>query len=341
MKSWFKMIIFVFFTLALGFMWFLFELNIPVSWKEADLIFFEVQEGEGVKEISAHLTEKQLIRSDFVFRTYVWLLQSEEKMKAGEYVFKKTQSSRDIAMDFIRGEKIINERSIKIIEGWTNKEIAEYLEKEGVVSAGDFLKLAETPDTRDFLPNETYDFLQGKPKNAGLEGYLFPDTYRIFKKTQAEDIIKKMLNNFDKKIIPELRTEIQRQGKTLYEVLTLASIVEEEGQTTEDRKKIAGIFWNRLEIGKPLESDATINYVTGKKTTIPNGNDLATESFYNTYKYSGLPPGPISNPGLESILATIYPDTTDNLYFLNTPDGAVIFNTTYEAHLKSRAEYYP
>ncbi len=168
---------------------------------------------------------------------------------------------------------------------------------------------------------------------------MFPDTYRIFKNATAQDIIEKMLDNFDQKISSELRTEISKQNKSIFDIITLASIVEKELSADEDRAIAADIFYRRMEIGMPLQSDATVNYVTGKKETRPSVDDTHTDSLYNTYQNRGLPPGPISNPGLSAIKAVIYPKANNYYYFLTTEEGDVIYSRTNDEHAENKAKY--
>jgi len=169
---------------------------------------------------------------------------------------------------------------------------------------------------------------------------LFPDTYRVFRDASISDIVKKILDNFNQKLTSELRFEIKSQGKNIHQILTLASILEKEVSTDQDRKLVAGIFYKRLELGMPLQADSTVNYVTGKDSSRASAKDLEIDSPYNTYKYRGLPPGPISNPGISSILAAIYPSSNNYLYFLTTPDGQVIYNETHDQHVIDKAKYY-
>jgi len=226
------------------------------------------------------------------------------------------------------------EVEIKFIEGWTIEEMDGYLAKNGLIETGDLVNYS-----KKFI-QKNYFFLVDKPAKASLEGYLFPDTYRIYRQTTAEEIAKKALNNFDAKLTRELRQEIKKQKRTIFEVLTLASIVEKEMFGYENRQKVAGIFLKRLDAGMPLQSDATINFITKKGLTRPSLADLAVDSLYNTYKYSGLPPGPIGNPGIEAINAAIYPVETLFWYFLTTEDGQIIFSKTHEEHLANQGKYF-
>jgi len=182
--------------------------------------------------------------------------------------------------------------------------------------------------------------LADAPAGASLEGYLFPNTHFISAETTEEDLVRKLLQDFDVKLSSDLRNEIASQGKTIFETVTLASIIEREVPQDKDKKMIADVFRKRLAIGMALQSDATVNFVTGKNKAQPSLADLAIDSPYNTYKYRGLPPGPISSPGLASIKAVIYPTPNQYYYFLTTLDeGEVIYGVSYEDHLANKAKY--
>jgi len=144
----------------------------------------------------------------------------------------------------------------------------------------------------------------------------------------------------ENKMSADFLAEINRQKKTVHEILTLASILEKEVSTENDRKIVADIFYKRLEIGMALQADSTVNYASGKSVPRASGKDLETDSPYNTYKYKGLPPGPICNPSLSAIKAAIYPAKNDYWYFLTTPDGKVIYSKTHDEHVKAKAKYY-
>lgn len=250
------------------------------------------------------------------------------------------------------------EKTVRFIEGWTNKEIAQYLEKQGLWSTeevlevigfpqADYSRAADGPLPLDF--SERYDFLKDKPTSRGLEGYLYPDTYRVFaaSSTPAELVIK-MLDNLDKRLTPKMREDIASQGRTVYEIMTMASILEREApinyQTgdNEDARIISGIFWNRIKVGQALQSCASLAYILGVNKPQYSAEDTAVESPYNTYKYRGLPPGPISNPGILAIEAAIYPTKTSYNYFL-TPAGTneIIYASTYQEHLNNKYKYLP
>ncbi len=241
------------------------------------------------------------------------------------------------------------ETQVTIIEGWSNAEIAAYLEKQGLFSKDDFLTAIKKFDTSEYplikLPSDTPTGAQSK-----LEGYLFPDTYRFAKDATPEDVIDKMLANFSNRVKSlNVNATTKYNDLTLYQIITLASIIEKEsgGQGSgsgdlslqDERDLVAGVFYNRLEIGQALESDATVNYVTGKDSPAASASDIQVTSAYNTYRNPGLPPGPICNPSLGSIKAALKPAQSDYLYFLHKqPSGKVIFSKTFEEHKRAKAE---
>jgi UPF0755 protein len=177
-----------------------------------------------------------------------------------------------------------------------------------------------------------YDFLKDKPENLSLEGYLFPDTYLIEKKESLENIVKIILNNFDKKLNQNLRDEIKKQNKGIFEIITMASLIEKEVINYEDKQIVSGILWKRIKAGVPLQVDASVVYALNAKKEKISIEDTKINSPYNTYKYRGLPLGPICNPGLESIKAAIYPKETNYWYYLSKPSGETVFSKTLEEH---------
>lgn len=298
---------------------------------------FLIEPGQGVKQISQNLYEQELIKDKFYFEVYVWLKDWEGGLQAGEYVLNKNMSIKEIARRLSGGEATGQELSVTIIEGWDRPDVDKYLTESKIIVAGEFLE-----NTIIISNNERteWNFLADAPASATLEGYLFPDTYKIYKDATVNDVIKKMLNNFNSKLTAQMRQEIKKQGKTIFEVITLASIIEKEVMNSEEMKMISDIFLKRLKIGQGLESDATVNFITGKGVTRPSLEDLAIEHPYNTYKHRGLPPGPIANPGINAIKAAIYPTPNQYYYFLTTSEGEVIYSVTYEEHLKNRRMYY-
>lgn len=276
---------------------------------------------------------------------------------------KVTQQRKKV----VQPVKKVEEVKITTIEGWTLKDISAYLEKQGLVKASDFEKQQYQVSAVD------YPILNSVPAKQGLEGFLFPDTYRITKGSTSLDIIKRMLDNFNLKFakmevvvnknkdryvipgfenlkLPDPITGVPTTGLSLYQVVTLASIVEKETGSVgdsagsqrllEERKTVAGIFYNRLSINQALESDATLNYVTGGGRAQATEQDLALNSPYNSYKYPGLPPGPIGNPSLSSLLAVINPIQSNYFFFLHKqPTGEVMYSKTFEEHVRKKQQY--
>lgn len=247
------------------------------------------------------------------------------------------------------------EIQVTIIEGWSNQQIAEKLASSGMFSEADFLNALKQFDL------SPYALVLDKPSGTGLEGYLFPDTYRFAKNSTPEDVIRKMLSNFVERMrsidivesesnytIPgyenlEVSGGDHKAGLSLYDILTLASIVEAESGSSsnmslaEERALIAGVFYNRMLIGQGLESDATVNYITGKNDPGVSIKDTEINSPYNTYRYAGLPPGPIGNPSLGSIQAVLRPTKSEFYYFLHKqPSGEVQFSKTFAEHIQKK-----
>jgi UPF0755 protein len=232
------------------------------------------------------------------------------------------------------------EKTIRVIEGWRNSDIAKELVAQGLTSSSDFTKATWYDYSSQF------DFLKDKHKGIDLEGYLYPDTYRVYASSTADEIIVKMLTNFDNKLTPQMRADIKAQGKTINEIITMASIIEKEAPISyqtgklDDAKIVSGIFWNRIKSGQALQSCATLAYILGVNKPQYSEADTRIDSPYNTYQNPGLPPGPIANPGILAITAAIYPIKTNYNYFL-TPSGSkeLIFSRTYDEHLRNKNKY--
>ncbi len=296
---------------------------------------FTIKNGDSVQQIAASLQNENLISDVNFFKFYIWQKKIGGKLQAGSYELSPLMSIPEIASLFIEGKIKSNEVLVTIPEGFSNKEIGARLAENGLIEKGDFINFNETSS----LDLSSYEFLQDKPENTGLQGYYFPDTYEYYRNSTTEEIAKKMLDNFDRKLSQELREEIKKQDKTIFETLILASIIEKEAGFAEDMGKVSSVFHNRLEIDYPLESDATINYITESGRSKSTYEDLEIDSPYNTYKYAGFPPAPICNPGLNAINAAIYPEETSYFFFLTPPDRKAIFSETYAEHLKNQSKY--
>lgn len=263
---------------------------------------FSIEKGEGSKEIGMHLEEQRFIRSSTAFRFYVLATFAFHTLKAGDYELSSSMSLPEIAQKIASGD--IAKQTLTIIEGWNRNDIAQYLQEQGI------------PGGKELAGSQYAD----------LEGYLFPDTYIVKKEAILEDVITIMRETFDKKA--------ENPSK---DIVTMASLIEKEVRSQEDKRMVSGILWKRLKIGMPLQVDATITYLTGKER-VSNG-DTKIDSPYNTYRYRGLPIGPIANPGLESIQAALNPQESPYLYYLSSSEGKTIFSKTLEEHNKAKAKY--
>lgn len=341
-RAWWK-VLFVLFLIGLIFTLAIFarEVYAPhASYRDGKQV--EIAQGMGLREIAAHLEREGVIRSQWAFVLYVAMRGDVTKLKPGTYEFSEMPISR-IVDDLVAGGA--RTRVITIPEGWTVKDIRAYLVRENFFSepiVSSFAIGTASPSIEERFP-----FLKDRPPGADLEGYLFPDTYHVWSDAKPDIVTGKMLENFGRKITPVLVSDIAKQKHTLHEVVVMASMIEKEVRSDDDRRLVSGILWKRLELGMPLQVDATIVYVkkqqlanplpvTSAKITI---EDTRIDSPYNTYKNRGLPFGPIANPGMSAILAAAYPTESPYLYYLSTPDGRTVFSKTMEEHNIAKAKY--
>lgn len=319
--------------------WYNFRLNNgPVN---AMTSSFKVESGLGKSAIADQLVKKNIIDSVLAFKIYFYL-HSSKNILAGDYVFEKNSKLKDVIFQLENGTVTDKESSVLIREGLNAKEINDYLKSKNYLKDDSFLILAQTK-IKD-LPKDltNYSFIGLLPASATLEGYLFPDTYRMYKDFTAKDLIKKMLANFDYKLnnTPELKAAVISSIRPFNEIIIMASILEKEVRTETDMKIVSGLFWDRIKIGQALQSCATLGYILGVNKAQYSYEDTLIESPYNTYRNPGLTPGPISNPGLKSINAAINPTKTDYNYFLSRPDtGETVFSVTLEEHNAAKAKY--
>lgn len=306
------------------------EIYSPQRADSAESKLFSIEKGQNLFQIAENLEQEGLIKNRLLFDFYVILKGKQRKLPAGKYELSPAMSVSQVAQIIVFGKTY----QIKIVipEGLTIKQIVEILAANRLTNE-DISKFR----AKDF--NDGFEFLKDAPAESSLEGFLFPDTYYIEPERETEETIKIFLDNFDKKLTSELREEIKKQDKKIFEIITMASLIEKEVLTLSDKKLVSGILWKRLKTGMPLQVDATISYVTGKKTARVSYDDLQIDSPYNTYKYRGLPPGPISNPGIESIEATIEPKDSLFWYYLSTPEGETIFSKTLQEHNVAIARY--
>jgi UPF0755 protein len=282
-------------------------------------VLVTIEEGSTLAEIAGRLKDMDVIRSSWWLQNFVRMIGGGDKVVAGDYFFSTPRSLLGVAKIIIRGEYGLFPTRVTVPEGASTIDMVDIFTKEfGRFDASEFLALA-----RD------------------KEGYLFPDTYFFLPNVRAQEIVRAMEENFYKKVfaLDELQEKVKKFGKPWKDVIIMASLLEKEARDMETRRTIAGILWKRLDIGMPLQVDAVFLYINGKNSYQLTLNDLATSSPYNTYKYKGLPPGPIDNPGIDAIIAAVTPIESDYLYYLSDRHGNTYYAETFEEHKKNRRLY--
>ncbi|MDD4989249.1 MAG: endolytic transglycosylase MltG [Candidatus Pacebacteria bacterium] len=275
-----------------------------------------IHSGDSLTQVTASLKKEGIVRSSFVLNNVMIFGNRERGAISGEYIFTKPVSVFTIAKRIGTGDFGFPLKRLTIPEGMTIAQIASSVSPSFFhFNKGEFLTLT-----------------------SGQEGYLFPDTYFFPTNVTTENVIKTLSDNFDKKT-SSLKADVLISGKTFKDTITMASILEEEALTAEDRKIVAGILWKRIKLGMRLQVDPPLSYVTGRNTYELTLKDLKLDSPYNTYIHTGLPPTPISNPGLESIDAAIHPVETKYFFYLSDKKGVMHYAATYAEHLKNKNLY--
>lgn len=341
----FLIIVIIFLSVVTGYLsWRVFWVK-PIP--EAAATQFEIQEGQNLSEIIQSLNSRGLLENPRLFKWYVSWKNLDTKIQSGVFELKPNLSIRNLVKILTNAEAA--EMKLTFIEGQNLRDYGHYLEYNGLFMAEELHELVgfpavdyrwtkEMPVPKDF--SNQLDFLKDKPKYVSLEGYLFPDTYRFKKSANLEEIVEKLLENFGRKLTPALCSEISRQGKSIFEVVTMASLIEAEAREEQDRRLVSDILWRRLAIGMPLQVDSSVNYVTGEKKPAISSAEQKIDSLYNTYKYPGLPLGPINNPSLSAILAAIYPEKNDDWFFLADKEGKIHYAKDLKGHSENRGKDY-
>ncbi|MBI2644038.1 MAG: endolytic transglycosylase MltG [Candidatus Wildermuthbacteria bacterium] len=319
-------------VLFLPFLWL--AITTPAHANSSRVILFQIEKGQSIKTIARNLKDAGLIRSEWAFYLYTISSRDAWSIQRGSYELSPSLPIPRI-VEIITSAKETTQR-ITIREGWNLRDIAEYLAEKQHISTDQVFQILRYPAAHFTLD---FELLRDKPASASLEGYLFPDTYEIYRSEGIENIAQRMLGNFEIKFNQEMRAQVQKQNKSIFEIVTVASLIEKEVQIKEDKEIVAGIIWKRLANDIPLQIDATISYITGKRSTKISLEETQIDSPYNTYTYLGLPAGPIANPGLDSIQAALYPKETPYWYYLSTSDGITIFSRTLEQHNIAKAKY--
>ncbi|AZR74887.1 hypothetical protein BBF96_09600 [Anoxybacter fermentans] len=300
----------------------------PIDYFSPHVVEVEIPTGSSVIQIAQILEDAGLVRKAEYFTALCRFMGVEGKMKAGYYEFNTGMSVKEMIEKIVSGE--VATYKLTIPEGLTVKEMAPFIEKKTGISTEEFLKAAREFKL-DFLPErEDVEFQ--------VEGFLFPDTYYVPVKATARDLIQIMVNRF-KKVVGIEPVEVRGRTLSILELITIASLIEEEAKLDGDRPLVSGVIYNRLERGMKLQLCASVLYVLGEKKERLSLADTKIDSPYNTYQILGLPPGPISNPGLKSIKAALNPEESDYLFYFALPDGTTYYSKTYEEHLRAVKKY--
>lgn len=275
-----------------------------------------VEEGVAASVLAGELEAAGVVRSSFLFHAWMRLTGADREIHAGSYYFAKPLNLFEVASRIRSGERGIESIRVTLTEGMTSWEMGETL------SAA--------------LPDFDADVFTDLARP--YEGYLFPDTYFIDPGTTPEEVVARLRGTFDQKT-EALRAEVDERGLDLGRIVTMASIIEKEADTADDRRLVSGILWNRIEEGMPLQVDAVFGYILTRSGYAPTGDDLEIDSPYNTYLYPDLPPGPIANPGLDALTAALNPAATDYFYYLTGRDGLMYYARTFEEHKENRELY--
>jgi UPF0755 protein len=302
----------------------------PYRGYDATEQFVDIPSGAGSIAIGDRLIDAGVIRDRTTFRTAVWMTGKGRQLKAGEYRFDRAMTPFEVIDKIARGDVYVVHVTFR--EGLTMAEMAKIFEAEGLGEAASFMQAAKDP-----APVRDLD-----PSARDLEGYLFPETYALPRRTDAARLVRQMVAAFLHAFPPGLRQASAAENLTPRQIVTLASIVEKETAKAEERPIVAAVYRNRLRIGMPLQCDPTVIYALQRAGTFTGNlrrDDLMFDSPYNTYRYPGLPPGPIASPGKASLEAAARPADVDYVYFVSRNDGSHEFARTLEEHNRNVQKY--
>ena len=310
--------------------WFYTSVQRPYKGYDAAEQFVEIPAGTGPAAMGRRLADAGIVRSPEAFRLAVWLKGSGRRLQAGEYRFDRPLSPAEVVDRLARGDVYV--RALTFREGLTIREMAAVYEQAGFGQASEFIAASRQAALIQAIDPEARD----------LEGYLFPDTYTLPRSATAAHLVERMVGQFQKVLTPELKSQAAERGMSVRELVTLASLVEKETAKADERPIVAGVYANRLRIGMGLQCDPTVIYalmLAGRYDGNIRRGDLQIDSPYNTYRYAGLPPGPIAAPGAASLQAAADPADVPYLYFVSRNDGSHIFSTTLDEHNRNVYEY--
>lgn len=322
--------------LVLAALWRLHAAGLPLDPADHRNVTVTVEQGMTAWDVGHALRDRGVIRSARAFARLAAKNNVAASIKAGTYAFRPSQTLREILDSLVDGQH--GAVVLTVPEGFTVKDIDALLADAGLAAPGDAQACANACDFSAFafLPPQ-----DGRaPRGGRVEGYLYPDTYFVDPQAFAvDDFLRRLLATFQERVVIARQEDIARSGHALQDIVTMASLIEEETRTAAERPVVSGILWKRFSIGMGLQVDATVRYILEKPTATITASDLQTDSPYNTRRYRGLPPGPIANPGISSIEAALRPEDTPYLYYLHGSDGAIHYAETNEGHNANRARY--
>jgi len=321
--------------LAAGIGYALYQKNVNYVLDEtsSDRISIDVPQGSHAKKIGELLKEQNLIHSVFFFQVYVDQNDLGGNLQSGRFVIQKNNTLEEIVDVLANGKGA--EVAVTLLEGWTAEQIGEELEAQGLTTAESFMNCINTCEFG-------WNILPLNEENVAeyIEGYLYPDTYFVNPVEYTNELfIDRLINTLDSKLTEEDWQGIEASPYSLEEIIIMASIVEREERNDAELARVAGVLWNRVEAGTLIGADATVLYALGRTSGGLTYNDLQFDSPYNTRKNLGLPPTPISNPGLSSIRAAIFPEETDYFYYLHDSEGGIHYGRTLEEHNMNKAKH--
>ena len=324
------LVILVLVACAAGGWWFYTGISRPYRGYDAAEQFVEIPPGTGTVAIARRLADAGVVHDVNSFRLALWVTGAGRRLQAGEYRFDQPMSARQVADKIARGE--VYTHPITFPEGLTIRQMAAIYESKGFGDAKSFIAAAAHGDL-------VHDI---DPTAADLEGYLFPDTYTLPRRATADQLVGRMVAGFKKALTPDIVDTANGRGLNVRQLVTLASIVEKETGAKEERPLVAAVYSNRLRIGMGLQCDPTVIYAlerAGRYDGNLRRDDLHFDSPYNTYRYAGLPPGPIANPGRASLAAAASPADAEYIYFVSKNDGTHAFATTLDEHNRNVQQY--
>lgn len=302
----------------------------PVDSKDKSSVDIIIPVQSTASDIAEILQDKGIIRSKSAFLSYCRRTGYDSRLKAGHYKLRRSQSLKEIALIIAEGQVVTKEFTVP--EGYTIDQIGDLLVRKGICSHQEWEEAVHSDYDYDFLE-------QRSGADNRLEGFLFPDTYQIDEDAEATEIVEGMLANFSQVWDDCYSSQAEKHNLSIYDTVTIASMIEREAMVSSERRTISGVINNRLRKGMPLQIDATVLYALKQHKDMVNYADLKVDSPYNTYRYQGLPPGPIACPGKSAIQAALNPEKHDYLYYVSRGDGSHCFSRTYEEHLQAIARY--